>query len=336
MATIQDVARKARVSTATVSRVINESGFVSEELKNKVRQALNELDYRPNSFARSLRKKQSYLIGLMISDIANPFFTALVRGVEDVVNDSGFNLILCNTDEMEEKERAYVELLCEKRVDGVIMAPAGHSRGHVEMFQRYGIPVVFVDRELEGVKVDAVLLDNVKGAQLATTHLISLGHRRIGVIAGRPDISTTWGRLEGYRRALHEQGIEFSPDLVVGSDSRIDGGYRGAQALLSLRERPTAIFATNNLVTIGAMKFMKETGVRIPADISIVGFDDFESTSIVDPPLTVVAQPTYQIGQTAATTLVKRVKRKGKQVRRIKIVRLEPELVIRQSCGARM
>lgn len=333
MPTIQDVAKKAQVSTATVSRVINESGFVSDELKKKVHQAMEALDFRPNSFARSLRKNQSYLVALMISDISNPFFTSLVRGVEDVVNKSGLNLILCNTDENEDKERTYVEILCEKRVDGVIMAPAGHSRSHLEMFARHGIPVVFVDRVLQDVKVDAVLLDNIGGAYKATTHLLKLDHRRIGIITGKQDISTTWEREEGYRKALADFGIEYRPELVVSSNSRSDSGYEAARTLMNLRERPTAIFTTNNLITIGAVQFLKESGVKIPGDVALVGFDEFESTTIVDPPLTVVAQPTYKIGKAAAELLVKKVKRKAGEPGRVKVIRLEPELVIRKSCG---
>lgn len=332
MSTIQDVAKRAQVSTATVSRVINQSAFVSSALTMKVRRAMDELDFRPNGIARSLRRKQSDLVALVIPDISNPFFTALVRGVEEVVNRYGFDLILCNTDETEEKEQVHAGLLCEKHVAGVIMAPAGHSRISLEMFARHHIPVVLVDRQPSGAEVDAVLLDNAAGAYTGTSHLLRLGHRRIGLVAGKSDLSTTWERVEGYQKALVDAGLTPDPELLVYANSRIDGGCAAARALMNLPAPPTAVFIANNLLTIGVIQYLKECGIHIPQEVAVVGFDDFESTSIIEPPLTVVAQPTGDIGRTAAALLVKRVWRKAGQGAP-RILRLNPRLVVRQSCG---
>jgi len=310
MANIRDVARRAQVSTATVSRVINESGFVAEELKERVRRAMEELHYRPNNLARSFRQNRSFMIALMIPDISNPFFTSLVRGVEDVVKEHGLNLLLCNTDEDPDKERSYVDVLIGNRVDGVIMAPTGAAQESVKAFMSHGTPVIFIDRHLPGVKVDAVLLDNVAGAYEATTHLLRLGHRRGAIITGLDNVSTSAEREEGYRRALGDFGVPVDERLIARGNSRIEGGIEKTRALLALPAgvRPTALFAGNNLLTIGAVRALREAHVKVPEEIALVGFDEFESTSIIDPPLTVVAQPTYDIGRRAAQRLFKRLR----------------------------
>lgn len=338
MANIRDVARLAGVSTATVSRVINESGFVADELKERVRRAMAELNYRPNNLARSFRQNRSFMIALMISDISNPFFTSLVRGVEDVVKEGGLNLLLCNTDEDPDKERSYVEVLIGNRIDGVIMAPTGKAQESVEAFGRHGIPVVFIDRHLPGIKVDAVLLDNVSGAYQATAHLLRLGHRRVGIITGLETVSTSQEREEGYRRALADFGITPDERLIARGNSRIEGGIRQTQALLSLPPdvRPTALFTSNNLLTIGAMRALREAGVKVPHEMAVVGFDEFESTPIIDPPLTVVAQPTYEIGMRAAKRLFKHLRGEVRSDNRPVVVRLKPQLIVRESCGARL
>lgn len=337
MANIRDVARRAHVSTATVSRVINESGFVAEELKARVRQAMADLNYSPNNLARSFRQNRSFMIALMISDISNPFFTSLVRGVEDVVKEGGLNLLLCNTDENPAKERSYVEVLIGNRINGVIMAPTGSARESVEAFRQHGIPVVFIDRQLAGVEADAVLLDNVSGAYEATVHLLRLGHRRIGIITGLEGVSTSEEREEGYRRALADFGIAPDERLIVRGNSRIEGGIRQTRALLALPPdvRPTALFASNNLLTIGAMRALREAGVKVPQEMAVVGFDEFESTSIIDPPLTVVAQPTYEIGMRAAKRLFAHLSQ-GTREEKPTVLRLKPQLIVRESCGAHL
>ncbi len=334
MSTIRDVARLAGVSTATVSRVINGTGFVTEELRERVMAAMAEHNYQPNNLARSFRQNRSFMVALMISDISNPFFTSLVRGVEDVVNERGLNLILCNTDEDPGKELSYAKVLISNRIDGVIMAPTKGGAECAELFTASSIAVVFIDRYLATVRTDAVLIDNSQGAYEATSHLISHGHRRIGIITGLEDVSTSLEREAGYRRALRDSGLEVDTSIIARGNSRIDGGFNQTKRLMSLPPdtRPTSLFTTNNLLTIGALLALKDMGLRVPRDIALVGFDDFESTAVVEPPLTVVAQPTYEIGRTAADYLFRRMAG-GMSSDAPAHVRLMPRMITRESCG---
>ncbi len=332
MPTLHDVARVAGVSIATVSATINQSAYVSPELQERVRKAVAELGYHPNGIARSLKKRSTQTVGLIISDITNPFFTALVRGIEDVVNARGYALILCNTDERLEKERAYIRLLRSRRVDGLIMAPAGS----VEDYHRSGIeantPLAFIDRKIASVAADAVVVDNVGGARQAVEYLIRLGHRHIAAITGLPHISTTHERIQGYREALESAGHPIEPALMLTGNSRLEGGYQAALSLLRLPNRPTAIFATNNVMAIGLMRAVADQGLRCPEDLSVACFDDFEWASVFRPRLTTVAQPTYAMGVKAAELLFARLD--GTVTGGPQEIVLSPSLVIRDSCAA--
>lgn len=328
---MKDVARLAGVSPTTVSHIINKSRFVSEETRHRVLEAMRELNYQPNAIARSLRRKATHTIGLVISDISNPFFTGLVRGSEDVANKHGYSIILCNTDEDPEKERMYVAVLHQKQIDGLIIAPAAGDHGYLCKLIEDGYPVVFVDRYLEAVPADAVVVDNECAAYEAVMHLIRLGHRRIGMIGGVPGISSTTERASGYERALRESGIPVDRALIIEGNSRVNGGYNGLTALLSGPQPPTAVFVVNNLMTIGAMLAIRDKGLRCPEDIAVVGFDDFEWASAFRPYLTVVAQPVYKLGETATQVLIDRIR--GRRRRPQKTV-LPAKLVVRESCGA--
>ena len=333
MITARDVARRAGVSTSTVSHVVNATRPVSPELRDRVLEAMRELGYEPNAVARSLKIKRSHTIGLIISDIANPFFTAVVRGVEDIAQARGYMLIVGNSDEDPGKEEAYLRLLAARRVDGLILAPAGEPHPYLDRLVQDGFPLVFLDRDVAELPVAAVLLDSVVAAESAVRHLIQLGHRRIGMIAGRPRISSTNDRVAGYRNALAAAGLPFDPDLVVSGGSRAEGGAAAAEALLAVSPRPTALFIGNNLMTIGAVGAVLGCGLTIPDDIAVVGFDDFSWADVFRPRLTTVAQPTYELGKLAAELLVRRIEL-GDIDPPPRVV-LPGELIIRESCGSK-
>lgn len=308
MATIRDVAQRAGVSVATVSHVINGTRKVAPETAARVRRAMEELDYHPNAVARSLRTRKTQAIGVVVSDITNPFFATLVRGAEDAAIEAGYSLIVCNSDETPEKEDLYVRLLWRRRMDGLLIAPVrdGASSAVQELARRQ-MPFVFIDRKAKGVEADAVLSDNVGGAYLATQHLIERGHKRIGIVLGIPGATTTEERLAGYRRALEEAGIPLAEDLVVWGGYRVAGGRRATAKLLSLSDPPTAIFSTNNLMTVGVLKELFHRKVRIPKDVAVVGFDDLEWAEMANPPLTTVAQQPYEIGHRALALLLEQL-----------------------------
>ena len=328
MATIRDVAKKAGVSVATVSHVINGTRKVAPETEARVRRAMEELGYQPNAIAQSLRKRTTYAVGILVSDITNPFFATLVRGAEDAALEAGYSVIVCNSDEDPQKEDMYIRALWRRRIDGMLIAPTrdGTSPAIQELVQRK-LPFVFVDRRAKGIEADAVLSDNIGGAYLVTKHLIERGHKRIGIVLGIPGATTTEERLLGYRQALEETGLPFTEDLVVWGGYRMEGGRKACAKLLSLSDPPTAIFSTNNLMTVGVLQELSHRSIKIPEEVAVVGFDDLEWAEIVYPPLTVVAQRPYEIGYQAFKILLRRLNRsEGMQE-----VRVSVELKIRRS-----
>ncbi|MCC6175868.1 MAG: LacI family DNA-binding transcriptional regulator [Chloroflexi bacterium] len=331
-ATIVDVAREAGVSPTTVSHVINGTRHVAESTKQRVQAAIAHLDYEVNSLAQSLKCDRSQTIGLMLADISNPFFTSLARGVEDVANAAGYSVVLCSTDEDSEKELTYLRMLRRKRVDGILLAPTGTRQPLVDELIKAGFPLVCFDRQPLGVPCDTVLVDNVGGARRAVSHLVELGHRRIGTITGLAGIGTTDERIAGYRHAIADRGLPIDPDLIREGNSRLDGGFREMLALLDLPMPPTAIFSTNNLMTLGALAALQSRQVRVPDDVAIVGFDDFEWAAVLRPRLTSVAQPTYEIGAVAARMAIERIGGGGGSQPRQVI--LPSRLIVRESCGA--
>ncbi len=329
MVTMKDVARRAGVSVTTVSHVINETRFVSEELRARVYQAMRELNYRPNAIARSLRRQRTHTIGMIVPDISYPFLAEVARGVEDRGFELGYNVILCDSDGDLERESDYIELLLERKVDGIVFVAAGESSSHVQALIEQGVPVVVCDRELPGTEVDTVIADNVESGRLATEHLIGLGHRRIGCIAGPEGLCISDKRLEGYRRALEEHGLPLREELVVHANFRCLGGYEAMGALLSLDQPPTAVFACNDLMAVGAICAASQRRLRIPQDVAIVGCDDIALASFTNPSLTTVAQPKREMGVIAVEMLVERIKDKSRPPTK----RLLPvELVVRDSC----
>lgn len=315
------------MSSATVSRALTGRGYVREELREKILQVARELDYQPNSLARGLITKQSYTIGLVLPDITNPFFPAVARGVEDVAQRNGYNVILCNTDGNPRKEASYLGVLRSKQVDGVIFTTSQVSARHVERLLDAGTPVVLADRRVK-IDCDFVVVDNIEGAYLATQHLIALGHSAIGVITGPQKVTTSTERIEGYRRALQESGVKMRDELILEGDYRQHSGYRHAKSLLKLGDPPTAIFACNDLMAIGVLAALEEEGIRVPEEVAVVGYDDTLLASVVRPGLTTVAQPKYEMGAIACELLIDRIRAKDRPTQQ---VILKPQLIIRES-----
>jgi len=306
MTTIYDVARQAQVSPATVSRVLNGRTTVDPSMAARVQQAMRDLDYRPNAVARNLRLSQTSLWAVIISDIENPFFTSMVRGVEDVAQGAGFSVVLCNSDEDPEKESRYVAAALAEQMAGVIISTSGRPTV-INRLVEARMPVVAIDRQLRGVNVDTVLVDNVHGAELATAHLLDGGYRRVACVTGPRRISTAAQRLRGYQRALKSRGGPASDNLIRFADFREEGGYRAMASLLDGSEPPDAVFATNNLMTVGAVECLIDRGVKVPAEFGVVGFDDIPWAHLVRPSLSTVSQPTYDLGRSAAVLLAERI-----------------------------
>jgi LacI family transcriptional regulator len=327
MTTMQDVAQRAGVSIATASRVLNEVSTVDPVLAERVRAAVKELDYRPNAVARSLRRNQSSLWAVIVSDIGNPFFTALVRGIEDVAQSKGFSVVLCNSDEEPGKEDQYLKVAAAEKMAGVIISSSGRSH-RLRSLVEAGTPVVAIDRRLSHADVDMVLVDNERGAQLATEHLVDAGFRRIACISGPRRLSTAADRLRGYKSGLSARGIAVDESLIRLADFREEGGYQAMTALLELPEPPDAVFAANNMMTIGAVECLADRGITIPTEMGVVGFDEIPWAHLVRPSLTTVRQPTYEVGRTAALLLSERIAAPG---RPRSVVSLVTDLQIRNS-----
>jgi LacI family transcriptional regulator len=306
VATISDVAARAGVSTATVSRALNGKSTVDPGLAARVLAAARELGYQPNGPARNLRRQEAAVLALIISDVENPFFTAIARGVEDVAHTVGYSVVLCNSDEDAEKERRYVDVAIQERAAGVIVSPTAVATS-VDSLIRRGTPVVAVDRPLPSRGCDTVLVDTRVAARQATTHLIEQGYERIGCVTGPTGIRTADDRLAGYRDALKAAGRRGSTRLVRRTEFKAAGAEKAASDLLDSGERPDALLVANSAMAIGVLAAMRTHDLRAGGDVGIVAFDDVPWTGLVDPPLTVVAQPAYEIGTVAAQLLLARI-----------------------------
>ena len=311
---ISDVARRASVSPATVSRVLNDDPRVGEAYRTRVLRAVEELDYRPNVLARNLRRQRTAMIGVVVPDIENPHFGELVRSVEDQAFEAGYRVLVCNTDETAEKQRAYLEALIDERVLGVIISPSDPGGEQISQLLDLGIPVVACDREVEDARADAVLADNVKAMRIGTDLLIAGGHRRIAFIGGRADVETGAERLAGYEMAMRAAGLE--PQVLDG-DFRLELAEAAVAGLLRRESRPTALIVANNLMTLGALRAIRDAGLRVPADVALVGVDDPPWSALVDPPLTTLAQPVRAMAADAMELLLQRVSGAREHPRRI-------------------
>ena len=332
--TIKEVAARAGVSWATASRALSGAGYASPETRRRVQQAAVELGYKPHASARSLKLRRTNIVGLMIADIVNPFYSYLADGLLDCAKRLGYHVMLCATDEDPAMEREYLEVLMENRVDGIVAVPTGDNLGLWREALDLGVRLVLVDREIAGLgEADVVLVDNEKGAHEATAHLLHLGHRRIGIVTGPTSTTTGNGRLQGYYQAFRAANVPIDDHLVQIGDFKRESGFQGAQRLLSLDDPPTAVFAANNVLGEAALFAIRERGLRIPEDISFIHFDDVPWASLTHPRMSVVAQPAYSLGFVGMERLVQRL-REGQEAAHppIRTV-LQPELVIRESCG---
>ncbi len=329
MSTIGDVAKRAGVSMMTVSRVINNSGYISQETRQRVEQAIAELGYVPNALARSLRFKQTKTLALVLTDITNPFFTTVARGVEDTASEQGFSVMFCNTDESQADEAEYLNVIVQKQVDGVLLVPAASAPDSARFLRERNVPFVVLDRRIRGDEVDTVRGDSEQGAFDLTQHLLSLGHRRIGMLSGPSVVTTAADRVAGYRRALLEAGAPPDDSLILEGPYTLDSGYMLAEQILTHDLRPTALVAANNFIAIGALRALRAAGLRVPKDMSLVAFDDLPAPIVIDPFFTVVSQPAYEMGQRATALLLERLAGNGPAA--LQDIVLPTQLIVRES-----
>ena len=336
MVTIREVARQAKVSVGTVSNVLAGSASVRAELRRRIEEAMRGLDYHPNQIARSLKTRQTKTLGMVISDITNPFFPQVVRGAEDAAMESGYLLITLNTDDNPERERRALSMLRAQKVDGLLLTVAAtrEDMKHVEQFRASGLHIVCIDRKVPNIPLDLVCSDNTRGARMCMQHLLSRGHRRIGYLSGSAGLFTAETRLDGFRQALEEAGIGGDPRFVRHGDFRLESGYRLAKEMLLEHEPPTALFASNAMMGFGALKAINELGLRCPEDVALAMFDDVPFGDVIQPRLTVVAQPAYEIGRVGAELLIARLEGRETSTEPVRHM-LAPELLVRESTIAR-
>jgi DNA-binding LacI/PurR family transcriptional regulator len=333
MPTIKDVAKKAGVSVSTVSRVLNGYPHITDDVSRRVLDAVEELDYRPNRVAQRLRATHSQLVGVIFSDITNPFYIHVLRGIEHIFSQRRMSVLISNADADPQLEEYFIRLMQTEGIAGLIIAPTTEDSPALVSAIYQGLPVVVIDRRMSRGEVDTVLVDNFKGALLAIQHLIRLGHQRIGVISGPLHLTTGRDRYAGYLQAMSDAGLPVEATLTRFGDYRQESGYKLAHDLISLPDPPTALFVANNQMTIGALNAIHEAGRVIPDEIAVVGFDDLSWAISLNPPLTTVAQPTFEIGVNAAHLLLERI---ADPKRPPRTVILETELKIRASCGAKL
>jgi LacI family fructose operon transcriptional repressor len=328
MTRIKDVAAEAGVSTATVSRVLSEKPHVTKEIRARVMAAVEKLNYRPNLVARSLRSQQSNTVGLIVSDVRNPFFTDVSRAVEDSAYNLGYGVLLCNTDESPEKEKIYLQEMHDKRVAGLIFSPTRQTAERLSQLQ-IDLPMVVIDRTVKDADVDSIVIGNEEAAHRLANHLVENGYRRIAGVFG--EFSTTGlERRAGLVQALREHGLQ--PTLSIVTQPKIEAGYTATTKLLNSTPTPDAIFASNSLLAAGALQAISEANLKIPEDIALVCFDDSPWTKLVKPAITVIAQPTDEIGQLAMDLLRQRIENPERTSRKIT---LKGMLTIRGSSAPR-
>ena len=331
VATVEDIAQAAGVSVATVSRVLNGSPKVASGTRRRVLRLMDQMAYAPNNLARNLRARGLRVFGLVISDIRNPFFTEVERGVEDAARASGLSVLLTNTDEQPEREAESLRMLLAERVAGVILVSTGGTRDEsVQALLRLGIPLVALDRPLPNVQVDTVQTDNTLGVCLLVEHLLGHGHTRLAIISGPHSVGSAAQRARAFADALERLGLERRAAWDIEGDFREAGGHAAATRLLDAADRPAAVLVANNRMMLGALRAAQDLGLRIPDDVAIVGFDDPPWASLLAPPLTTVAHATYDLGRTAAELLERRL---AAPHRAPATVLLPPTLVVRASCG---
>ena len=334
MPTIKDIAEKSGVSISTVSRVLNGYPHIRPQVRENVLNIIKELNYQPNRVAQRLRSVKSNLVGVIIPDITNSFYTHAIRGIEHVLAPHDLSVMISNSDADKNRELNLFRLMRREEVAGLIVAPISEKPTPLlhESIARQ-LPIVVIDRKVQELKVDSVLVDNFKGAQLAINHLIDLGYRRIGTIGGPQFLSNARQRYEGYLHTLQEAQVTVEPDLVRFGNFRQDSGYVLANELIQLESPPSALFVANNLMTIGALNAIHQFGVTIPDDIALIGFDDMQWAESLNPPLTTIRQPAFDVGVQAADMFLQRIDQPEKPTQTIM---LDVDLIVRESCGSKL
>ncbi len=328
MVKIKNVADAAGVSTATVSRVLANKPHVRPEVKKRVLEVVKKLNYQPNRVAQSLRSSTSMIIALIVADIENPFFQKVSRAVDDTAQELGYNVIVCNTDEDPDKEKKCLDLLRAGNVAGAILAPTLKGLDTFHEIHSLNTPMVIIDRRISNFDVDNVLIDNASSAHNVVTHLIEHGYRRIAGVFGAS--TTGRERRNGFVNALKDHGIKPLKNLIKYTEAREEDGFRVAMKLLNMRDRPDAIFTSNSLLAAGILLAIRKSGLAVPGDIALASFDDTTWAKLVEPALTVIEQPTYEIGRTATELLIKRIQDSTRSHREVV---LTTNLIVRQSCG---
>ncbi|MCF8567960.1 LacI family transcriptional regulator [Alicyclobacillus tolerans] len=328
--TIADVARTAGVSVATVSRVINgQYQFMSESTRRRVEQVIQDTGYIPNSLAQGLKGQRTNVIGIIISNLAHPFWASVLDGLEQTCRQQGYNVLFCNSQDDPELERQYLTMLQTKQVDGIIVNPTGQGVDKFFPLIQNKFPMVTLDRKLQSLGIPSVGIDNVYGASLAIEHLISLGHQRIGIVLYEPSgLSVREERLQGYKETLLKKGISYDSDLVVYVDPALNNTKEAIRSLINVKTPPTAVFSTSLLLNIEVIAAFREFGVRIPEQMSVVAFDDAIWAPLLEPPLTTIAQPSREMGEEAANTVIRIIEEPSREV---SSVQLTPTLIERQS-----
>ncbi|BBU41331.1 MULTISPECIES: LacI family DNA-binding transcriptional regulator [Aeribacillus] len=328
MVRISDVAKMANVSTATVSRVLSNSGNVKKETAEKVLEAIKKLNYQPNLLARQLRRLETKTVLVVVPDITNTFFSKILRGIEQVAIENDYEVLLGDTGNSLEREKGYLDILRQKKADGMILLTA-RLESHLLEEISHEFPVVLACEYLEGSDIPTVSIDNISSARKATEYLISLGHKRIGFLSGPMDVILSRDRLKGFKQGMMQHDIAIEPNLIQEGDFSFESGFNLMTKLLALTEPPTAVFASSDEMAIGAIKAIKAKGLKVPDDISIVGFDDIKFASIFEPALTTVSQPMFEIGQKAMELLIKLIQKD--KLEKSQYI-LEDQLVIRETC----
>lgn len=329
MATIKDVAARAGISYTTVSHVVNGTRPVSDQVRRKVEAAIAELGYVPSGVARSLRARATGTLGLLVPNASNPYFAELARGIEDHAERNGYSVILCNSDDDIDKQLRYLRVLLERRIDGLIVATVASDAAFAQALANLQVPLVLVDRSLEGVNADQLRVDHEQGAYLATRHLLELGHRRIVCIGGPASTQVAQLRAAGYQRALDEAGV--AARAVVDCPFTSPAGHAAARVLLAAEPRPTAIFAGNDMIALGVLRAAAEHQLQVPRQLSVVGFDDIEVSRYLHPALTTVGQCIGALGEQVAARLLERIRTPDLAVTQRLI---EPILLLRESSAA--
>ena len=327
-ANIKIIAKEAGVSTATVSRILNNYKGVREKTRKKVLRVINNYNYEINAIAKSLRQKKTMTVGVVIGNVLSQFYSIIAESVEETLSKYGYNTILCNGNDDPDRELKYLKVLRSNRVDGIILTPTGKNAEYIKNLIMSGTKVVLLDRLIEGLECDAVIVDNLNGSYSAIKHLIEKGYRRIGIINGYLDRTTGHDRLEGYKKALKESKIPINDDLIKIGDFKKNSGYSLTEEIL--KNKPDALFVTNMDMQLGAILSLKNKHIKIPEDIAFVGYDDSDLAILIDPPLTVVQQPVKTLAVTAAEILIKAIN-EDRAIDRPVIHTLNTTLIIRES-----